>query len=352
MGQKYSQLGLEERGIIGLMRADGHSLDEIAASVGRSKSTISRELKRNSKPTKHWSGGYEAVRADSLATRRRRWDCRLKLARQPELRVHVEKHLAMGHSPEQIAGRLALERSTMQISYESIYRYAYYLVVSHKDYSWTRLLPRCKSRRGKLGKRGGSPASFIKNRVSIHNRPASIDTRKAFGHWEADLMAFAHNKQNILVMSERKSRIIIARKLPNKSASTVLEHIQTGFKDIPAKLRRTITYDNGTEFAQHSKLNATYKMKSYFCDTHSPWQKGGVENGIGRLRKPLPRGSTLAAITQHDLDTIVEMENNTPRKCLGYLTPNEVWAKALKSSTVALQPLHFNRECISQPSLG
>lgn len=225
----------------------------------------------------------------------------------------------------------------MQISPESIYRYVYYRAVSHNDYSWTRLLPRHKFRRGRLQRASKSSVDTIKDRVSIHNRPAAIASRKAFGHWEADLMAFAHNKQNILVMSERKSRMIIARKLPNKCAATVVEHLQAGLKHIPAKLRQTITYDNGTEFAQHSKLNTALKMKSYFCDTHSPWQKGGVENGIGRLRRPLPRGSTLAAMTQHDLDTIIEAENNTPRKCLGYLTPNEVWAKALKRSTVALQ---------------
>jgi transposase, IS30 family len=313
-------------------------LGEIAESVGRSKSTISRELARNSKNSKQWTGGYDAVRADGLAARRRCWDCRFKLARQPELQAHVKESLATGHSPEQIAGRLALERSTMQISPESIYRYAYYLVVSRKDYGWVRLLPRRKSHRGRHARGGRSSVDTIKDRVSIHNRPASVAARKAFGHWEADLMAFAHNKQNILVMSERKSRRIIARKLPNKSASTVLEHMQSSFKDMPAKLRRTITYDNGTEFAQHSQLNKACQMKSYFCDIHSPWQKGGVENGIGRLRRPLPRGSTLAAITQHDLDTIVEVKNNTPRKCLGYLTPNEVWSKALKSSTVALQP--------------
>jgi transposase, IS30 family len=95
--------------MIGLMRAEGHSLNEISESLGRPKSTISRELARNSKPTKQWPGGYDALRADDLAARRRRWDCRYKLARQPKLRDHVEKHLAMGHSPEQIAGRLALE---------------------------------------------------------------------------------------------------------------------------------------------------------------------------------------------------------------------------------------------------
>ena len=176
MGQCYGQLSLEERVEIYRLHAGGISQNQIAATLGRAVSTISRELKRNSKPTKVWAGGYEPVRAQQLAERRRRWDCRFKLARQPDLRNRVGKSLAMGHSPEQIAGRLALEHGRVIISHESIYRFIYHRS-AQKDY-WHRLLPRHKLRRGRRGRRGGSPASFIKHRRSITERPVEVEGRQ------------------------------------------------------------------------------------------------------------------------------------------------------------------------------
>jgi transposase, IS30 family len=201
----------------------------------------------------------------------------------------------------------------MQISHESIYRFAYHLVSANKDFSWTGMFARRKSRRGRPCRLSRSSVDTIKYRVSIHDRPASVASRKAFGHWETDLMAFAQNKQNILVMIERKSRRIIARKLPNKKSEILYEHLHISLKHIPAKLRRSITYDNGTKFALHHKVNEALNMKSYFCDTHSPWQKGGVENVIGRLRKPLPQGTNLAAISQDRLDSIVQKKRHAPK---------------------------------------
>lgn len=146
MGRCYGQLSLEERVEICRLHAGGISQNQIAAALGRAPSTISRELKRNSRPTKVWEGGYERVRAQQLTERRRRWDCRFKLARQPDLRNRVSKSLAMGHSPEQIAGRLTLEHGRVIISHESICRFIYHRT-AQKDY-WYRLLPRHKKMRG------------------------------------------------------------------------------------------------------------------------------------------------------------------------------------------------------------
>ena len=162
MGKCYGQLSLEERVEIYRLHAGGRSQIEIASALDRSPSTISREFERNSRPTKVWAGGYEPVRAQQLAERRRRQDGRFKLARQPDLRACVGKSLAMGHSPEQIAGRLALEHGRVIISHESIYRFIYHRT-AQKDY-WHRLLPRHKLRRGRRRRPGGSPASFIKQR--------------------------------------------------------------------------------------------------------------------------------------------------------------------------------------------
>jgi IS30 family transposase len=200
MGRCYGQLSLEERIEIYRLHAGGKSQKSIAVSLGRSPSTISRELQRNAKSSKLWPGGYKPARAQQLAERRRRWDCRFKLARQTDLRNHVRKRLAMGHSPEQIAGRLTLEHGRVIISHESIYRFIYHRS-AQKDY-WHRLLPCRKLRRGHRKRRGGSPASFIKHRRPIGERAAEAEGRTTPGHWEADFMLFARYGQGILVLQE------------------------------------------------------------------------------------------------------------------------------------------------------
>ena len=336
MEHRYSHISAEERVQIFHWHANGISAREMGRRLGRHHSTISRELARNGKPSKQYAGGYEPVRAHALALRRRRWDCRFKLARQPDLCAYVKQRLAMEQSPEQIAGRLALEGGSMQVSPESIYRFIDHRV-GIKDYTWHKLLPRAKFYRGRRPKKGGAPSKTFVNYVSIDERPEGVAGRRTYGHWEADLMAFRHNKDVILVAHERKSRMKFAWPQPNKGAEAVRLRLCEHFHSLPKRLRRSITYDNGTEFAQHHLVNQAAGTKSYFCHTHSPWQKGGVENAIGRLRRNLPRKTQISTSSAHDITIIIQRHNNTPRKCLAYLTPNEVWAKCLLSSTVALQ---------------
>ena len=333
MGQHFDQLGLEERIEIYRLRRAGASMTSIAEELGRSKSTISRELSRNSAPRRSWSGGYDPVRADALAQRRRRWDARFKLARQPALRALVRDRLAMGWSPEQIAGRLALEDSAHRISHESIYRYIYHRS-AQKDY-WHRLLPKRKSRRGRLGRRGGSPVLHIQNRTPLSARSKAADARRQAGHWEADLMLFSRYGQTALVAHERRSRYLRLTRQPDKTAKTTAASLLRWFKPLPSRLRRSIAFDNGTEFAQHTKLNDRLSMKTFFCDPHSPWQKGGVENAIGRMRRRLPRKTDLGSIPALQLRKAVNAYNRTPRKCLGFKTPREVFTSF---KAVALQP--------------
>jgi len=337
MGKIYGQLSLDERGVIGALRSEGRSLADIGRMIGRDRSTICRELKRNSKPTKTWPGGYDAKRADALAARRRRWDARFKMARQPDLRKAVRTCLAMGWSPEQVAGRLAREQGRKVISHESIYRFIYHKV-AQKD-PWHHLLPRAKHRRGKLERRGGSSASLIRNRIGIVSRPAKVDGRREKGHWEADLMLCSAGTQAVLVTHERKSRVIMVARQPNKQAQPVADRLLLQFGGLPPELRRSITFDNGNEFAEHWVLNHDLDLPTYFCDPHSPWQKGGVENAIGRLRRFLPRKTNLDALKPQQIDNIVRTYNATPRKCLQYRTPAEVFLGFLK-------PLHFNRESV------
>jgi IS30 family transposase len=344
MGKQYNQLSLAERIEIYRLHANGISVRQIASFLGRSPSTLSRELRRNSKNTKVWFDGYKADRAQALALRRRRWDCRFKMARQPVIRAHVLNRLAMGWSPEQVSGRLAQQDSPMRISHESIYRYIYHRVAQAEYLN--RLLPRKKSRRGKYLMRGGVPPYLhIKRRKSIHDRPLDINKRAHVGHWEADLMLFSKYGQAILVTHERKTRILMAVKLPSKKADTVSKNIQAMLKNLPQKMRQSMTFDNGTEFAFHHQLIDKLDMATWFCDVRAPWQKGGVENGILRLRRQLPRKTDLETITQKDLDNMIKRYNNTPRKCLGYQTPAETFSKEINL-------LHFKRESISPHARG
>lgn len=332
MGQSYAQLTLEERIEIYRLQSEGKSCRTIGALLGRSAGTISRELRRNSTPTKVWKEGYQPVRAHALTGRRRARGRAHKLEAKPELQAYVRERLILGWSPEQIAGKLAVEHGESVISHESIYRFIYHRS-AQKDY-WHRLLPQRKSRRGLLGVQGGSPVHTIKQRVSIHERPSTIHTRTMSGHWEADLMLFATCGQAILVAHERKTRLLRLTRQPNKAAGPAIESLTSILAPLPEALRQTITFDNGTEFAQHYKL-ADLNIKTYFCDPHKPWQKGGVENAIRRMRRVLPRKTNLAELPHEKLHAFTEAYNNTPRKCLNYLTPNEAFA--IESQAVALQ---------------
>lgn len=324
MGQQYRQLSLDERMEIARLRAAGWSYRGIAAAIGRSHTTVSREVSRNGRATKAWPGGYAPARAHELALRRRRWDSRFKLVHQPDLQDRVRQSLAMGHSPEQIAGRLAREAGRTVISHESIYRFIYHRS-AQKDY-WHRLLPRAKSRRGQLGRRGGSPASFIKHRRSIHERSPDARDRQQPGHWEADYMLFSRYGDNILVLHERTTRFTILDHPQDRRADTTVRHIARRLGPLPASARRTLSFDNGTEFADHHRLH-DLGLLTFFCDVRCPWQKGGVENTIGRLRRILPRKTDLAALSPAQLRAYAQRLNDTPRKCLDFQTPAEAFSQ-------------------------
>ena len=333
MGHCYGQLRLEERVEIYRLHSGGKSQNEIAAALGRSASTVSRELRRNARPSKAWAGGYEPVRAQRLAERRRRWDGRFKLARQPDLRDCVGKALAMGHSPEQIAGRLAREHGRHVISHESIYRFVYHRS-AQKDW-WHRLLPRHKSRRGRRRRPGGSPASFIQQRRPLAERPAAAEGRREPGHWEADFMLFSKYGQGLLVLHERQTRFSMVSHPADRKAVRTAAAIARQLRRLPKAVRKTLSFDNGTEFAEHHRLHRPLGVQTFFCDPHSPWQKGGVENTIGRLRRSLPRKTDLQLVGPDELQRLAKRLNDTPRKCLDFRTPAEAFSKLI--STVALQ---------------
>ncbi len=316
MGTGYWHLTIEERCELARLHTEGYPIRQIAASLDRSPSTVARELKRNGSKTQGYRPSYAQQQAQA-----RRWTGS-RLDRDPVLREQVMGRLQAGWSPQQVAGRLALESGRSVISHESIYRFTYAQIRRTKDYSWRYYLPRGKSKRGRRGRKGGSPASFIAHRRPLSERPPEAADRHEPGHWEADLMLFGNKGQALLVMTERHSRLLAMARLPGKAAQPVAQAMVGILAPFPDHWRRSVAFDNGTEFAQHYQLHQL-GVETFFCDVRSPWQKGAVENRIGRLRRFLPRRTDLSACSDQELIQLAQADNNTPRKSLGYLTPSE-----------------------------
>ena len=323
MGKQYDQFDLDERIELSRHHDAGKAPSEIARIMGRDRSTIGRELKRNSLP----KGGYKPGSADRIALSRCRRQSRIE--RLNPLSGHIDDHLAMGWSPEQIVGRLRLEGSEHRVSHESIYRYIYRPKVRPKKLH--RYLARAKATRGRrYFKRRREP---IPGRRSIHERGQDIDNRSEFGHWEGDLMQFRTQQGNLVTLVERQTRLTLASGLPHKTAQATAAKLTDIFSGLPEPARRSITFDNGPEFAQYQKLERDLAMLTFFCDPHSPWQRGSIENANGILRRDLPRKTEFADYSEQDIQDIVWANNTTPKKRLGYLTPAEAFLNQLRCCT-------------------
>ena len=333
MGRCYSHLTIEDRCDLARRHAAGASIRQIAAALDRAPSTISRELKRNASRTQGYQPRYADQQAHARCWRGPRLD------RDPTLRAQVLPRLQQGWSPAQVAGRLAREAGQPVISHESIYRFIDAQIRRTKDYAWRHFLPRSKAKRGWRGRKGGSATSFIQHRRPLAERPASAADRQAPGHWEADLMLFSSYRQTVLTLHDRHSRLLLAVRSPSKAAGPIAQALTRLLAPLPPPWRQTVTFDNGTEFARHHQLHA-HGIQTFFCDPHAPWQKGGIENAIGRLRRTLPRKTDLATLTPARFTQLVQAYNNTPRKCLGYQTPAEVfWDQLLHLKCESTFPL-------------
>ena len=172
------------------------------------------------------------------------------------------------------------------------------------------------------------------NRTPIHWRPAKASCRTEFGHWEADLMHFRRQRDALLTLQERTTRITLGGRLASKRAEPTMDQIVAKLAVLPKRARRSATFDNGGEWARHERLRTELAMRTYFCDPHSPWQRGGIENANGVLRRDVPRHATLSDYRDHDLDALLWAFNTTPRKCLAFQTPLEAFALQL---SVALE---------------
>lgn len=306
--------------MVAVLSAAGYSFSAIAGSLGRAKSTIGRELSRNRLP----NGRYSPRHADgSYLLRRQR---HATIEQDEGLGRFVRDRLAEGWSPEQIAGwlRAANEPGLRSVCTETIYAFLYRARQKAEEL-WRYPTRRRRTRRPL---RARQSRAAIKNRASIHDRPDAVANREETGHWEADLIICKRTRP-VLVLHERKSRVTLAARLTGKTAAETVSVMMSVFRRLDPALRKSVTFDNDTTFAQHDLLRSMFRMKTWFCDAYASWQKGGVENANGRLRRWLPRYLDIDAIDDEDLQDIVFTANLTPRKCLGYKTPIQAMLKDL-----------------------
>lgn len=313
MREKYHHLNQEERTQIFECHQRGVSQGAIAKQLGRSKSTICREITRNRYPVRSL---YLPDTAEHLS-RERRNRPGSKLGRSKRLQKLIEKHLIKGWSPEVIAGRLKLENAQETISHESIYKWIYGEGI---QLNWRGYLIRKKRKRGRRPCRKVDKIK-IPARVSIHKRPQSY--QKQSGHWEGDTIHFAGHKGAIATLYEKKTKMLLAAKMETRTTQETIGNMGHMLRWFPASFRRSITFDNGLEFTGHQKLNRELKVKTFFCDPYASWQKGGVENANGILRRYVPKGSKADEYSSNEIADYVRQINMTPRKSLAYKTPYE-----------------------------
>ena len=295
------------------------SLRAIAKIMRRDHSVLVRELNRNGDGVRK---KYRADTAQKLFEKRTHKQHKGKLDKYPELKEYVVEGLKKEWSPDVIAGKLKMSDNKQTISHESIYYYIY-----NKDDKYEKLyqyLRQAKPKRHKLYSRKKGKLR-IPDRISIHTRPEYINERTRYGDWESDSVIFSKQKTILSVQSERKSKLIRMHKLKNKTAEETKNALIQTAESVPRELFKTITFDNGSEGAKHLELkDYVPDIETYFCDPFSSWQKGGVENANKLIRHYLPRKTDLSKLTNQDIYEIQEKINNRPRKCLNYLSPNEV----------------------------
>ena len=327
-GRAELRLSLEEREEISRGLAVGLSLRVISTGLGRAPSTVCRDVNAN--------GGrqhYRALVADRGAQRRALRPRRAKLARCRRLRSTVERKLEARWSPEQISAWLALSYPNdpeMRVSHETIYQS---LFVQGRGALRKELHTCLRSgramRRAKAYTKGGVGQGQLRNMVMISERPAEVADRAVPGHWEGDLI-FGKKMTAIGTLVERHSRYVILLKLPHgNSAESVRTALAKRIVTLPAQLRRSITWDQGKEMAEHVQFTIDTGVQIYFCDPKSPWQRGSNENTNGLLRQYLPKSTDLSQCTQRELDAIARSLNSRPRQTLEWVTPSEAFAKAV-----------------------
>jgi IS30 family transposase len=323
------RLSLLERIEIQVGLAFGKSCSAIARELGRAPSTVCREVNANG-----GKGHYQSLRAHQRAWERARRPKPTKLAANPDLLERVVADLEAWWSPEQIMLRLRDEfpgDTTMQVSHETIYKSLY---VQGRG-ELRRELAAClrsgraqRRPRARIEKRGQIP-----NMVMISDRPAEVDDRAVPGHWEGDLIIGKNGKSAIGTLVERTTRFLILLHLPHgRTAEHVRDAMTTAIQTVPESLRRSITWDQGRELVQHAQFTVETGIPIYFCDPHSPWQRGSNENTNGLLRQYFPKGTDLSVHDVATLQAAADSLNGRPRKTLNARTPSERLAELIATT--------------------
>ncbi len=323
-------LSVAEREEIAVGVAAEEPLRVIAARLGRAPSTVSREIRRN----RPQQGGYRAVAAQAQAEFRARRPKTAKLAGNVVLREQVQRWLEERWSPEQISVMLKREfagQPEMQVSHETIYQSLYVqgrgalrreLAASLRT---GRALRKPRRQAGARQHRGP-----VKDMVMISERPAEAADRAVPGHWEGDLIMGARNTSAIGTLVERSTRFVMLLHLPARHDPASVAAAMTGaMSGMPAQLRRSLTWDQGAEMAAHKQITLATDLDIYFCDPHSPWQRGSNENTNGLLRQYFPKGTSLSVHSKQDLDAVAAQLNARPRKTLGWKTPAQALQEVL-----------------------
>lgn len=325
MSKNYSQMSMAERRSIYKLLGIGKSKTEIAEHLGRHRSTIFREIQRNS----HYHedpflrGYFHVVANDRALSRRTQLK---KLLRHATLKAYVISKLQFPWTPEQISGHLKnIGIKGFYVCHETIYAFIY--SAEGQALGLYKHLRRSFKKRRKRGSRKSMKDRGIPEDLSIHHRPKDIEDRDGFGHWEGDLVMFKreYGKSNITTLVERKCRYTLLLKNENKCSVPVMSKIRNKLTTLPLSARSSVTFDRGSEFLAYDLLEKHVEHGSFFCDPRAPWQKGTNENTNGRLRRFLPRKTDIGEVSQAELNVISNKLNHTPRKCLGYKTPHEVF---------------------------
>lgn len=319
----YKHLTIEERIVLSQLKSSNYSIREIAKILGRSPSTISREIKRNSYRLgkNHSVVRYSAVKAQTTYQDKKR-NCGRPCISEESIISYIREKIQDHWSPEQIAHREQL--NVIIPSTSTIYR------MIHQKRLGTITMKRLR-RKGTYKRPAETRGRFNDKGRNIKKRDKNVYRRKELGHWEADTVEsgrYGHSRKSrscFVTLAERKSRLYIAIKVPNKTAAVVTSAIINALKEYPDDLVKTITFDRGKEFSDYEEIEKELNCKTYFCDPYCAWQKGTNENTNGLLREFYPKGMDLSKVNDMELQKNLTLLNNRPRKCLRYKTPNEVF---------------------------
>lgn len=326
----YTRLSPYERDLLALWQGERLTLRKCARRLKRNVSSLSRELRRNG-----WKEGYVAIHAQGKADEREKQKTHGKQElKNADVYDYVTDKLRGGWSPDQIAGRLKRDHPKDQhwrITAETIYRWIYKEEQMKCDQPWYEYLRR-KQKKRKTYKGRKVHRSHIPDRISIHNRPQVIDTRREFGHWEGDTVEGKGHRDGIHTEVERVSRLIAGHKVNAITSEEAVKVQEDIFGGLAVHARKSTTLDNGRETHLHFKLRTNLNMQTYHADPYSSWQRGTNEHGNWHIRYYFPKGTDFNEVSEEELQDVIEEINNRPRKILKYQTAAEVFTKKLQET--------------------